>query len=594
MTDLMPTVWAITLGLSAFFQSRTSKRKDILESERGVLKMKTDLQIAQECTMEPITAIAAKAGIPEEYVECYGKYKAKVSDKYYNQIKDRPDAKLILVTAVNPTPAGEGKTTVTIGLTQALQQMGKNALTCLREPSLGPCMGVKGGAAGGGYAQVVPMEDINLHFTGDLHAITTANNLLASMVDNHIQQGNELNIDPRKIAWKRVVDLNDRQLRHVISGLGGKVNGVPREDSFQITVASEIMAIFCLANDLHDLKEMLGKIIVGYTYDDEPVTAKQIGADGAMTVLLKDALQPNLVQTLEHTPAFIHGGPFANIAHGCNSVRATKFAMKLADYVVTEAGFGADLGAEKFFDIKCRKAGLKPDAVVLVATVRALKYNGGVPKADLSNENLDALAKGFVNLEKHIENIQKYGVPVVVTLNHFVADTDAEVAYVKERCEKMGATFAVAKVWADGGEGGKALAEKVLETLETKESNFHVLYEDNLSIEEKINKVCKEIYGAGHVSFTAAAKKTLAQIEKLGFEHFPVCIAKTQYSLSDDPKVLGRPEGFEVTVKEIRISAGAGFIVALLGDVMTMPGLPKKPAALNIDIDADGNIVGLF
>ena len=556
--------------------------------------MKTDLQIAQECTMEPITAIAAKAGIPEEYVEFYGKYKAKVSDKYYNQIKDRPDAKLILVTAVNPTPAGEGKTTVTIGLTQALQQMGKNALTCLREPSLGPCMGVKGGAAGGGYAQVVPMEDINLHFTGDLHAITTANNLLASMVDNHIQQGNELNIDPRKIAWKRVVDLNDRQLRHVISGLGGKVNGVPREDSFQITVASEIMAIFCLANDLHDLKEMLGKIIVGYTYDDEPVTAKQIGADGAMTVLLKDALQPNLVQTLEHTPAFIHGGPFANIAHGCNSVRATKFAMKLADYVVTEAGFGADLGAEKFFDIKCRKAGLKPDAVVLVATVRALKYNGGVPKADLSNENLDALAKGFVNLEKHIENIQKYGVPVVVTLNHFVADTDAEVAYVKERCEKMGATFAVAKVWADGGEGGKALAEKVLETLETKESNFHVLYEDNLSIEEKINKVCKEIYGAGHVSFTAAAKKTLAQIEKLGFEHFPVCIAKTQYSLSDDPKVLGRPEGFEVTVKEIRISAGAGFIVALLGDVMTMPGLPKKPAALNIDIDADGNIVGLF
>lgn len=556
--------------------------------------MKTDLQIAQECTMEPITAIAAKAGIPEEYVECYGKYKAKVSDKYYNQIKDRPDAKLILVTAVNPTPAGEGKTTVTIGLTQALQQMGKNALTCLREPSLGPCMGVKGGAAGGGYAQVVPMEDINLHFTGDLHAITTANNLLASMVDNHIQQGNELNIDPRKIAWKRVVDLNDRQLRHVISGLGGKVNGVPREDSFQITVASEIMAIFCLANDLHDLKEMLGKIIVGYTYDDEPVTAKQIGADGAMTVLLKDALQPNLVQTLEHTPAFIHGGPFANIAHGCNSVRATKFAMKLADYVVTEAGFGADLGAEKFFDIKCRKAGLKPDAVVLVATVRALKYNGGVAKADLSNENLDALAKGFVNLEKHIENIQKYGVPVVVTLNHFVADTDAEVAYVKERCEKMVATFAVAKVWADGGEGGKALAEKVLETLETKESNFHVLYEDNLSIEEKINKVCKEIYGAGQVSFTAAAKKTLAQIEKLGFEHFPVCIAKTQYSLSDDPKVLGRPEGFEVTVKEIRISAGAGFIVALLGDVMTMPGLPKKPAALNIDIDADGNIVGLF
>ena len=555
---------------------------------------KTDLQIAQECKMEHILKVAEKAGIPEEYVDCYGKYKGKISSKYYDKIKDNPDAKLILVTAVNPTPAGEGKTTVTIGLTEALQQMGKNAITCLREPSLGPCMGIKGGAAGGGYAQVVPMEDINLHFTGDLHAITTANNLLASMVDNHIQQGNELNIDPRKIAWKRCVDLNDRQLRHVISGLGGKVNGVPREDGFQITVASEIMAIFCLANNLKQLKEMLGQIIVGYTYDDEPVTAKMVGADGAMTVLLKDALQPNVVQTLENTLAIIHGGPFANIAHGCNSVMATKTAMKIADYVITEAGFGADLGAEKFFDIKCRKAGLKPDAVVLVATVRALKYNGGVAKADLSNENLEALAKGFVNLEKHIENIQKYGVPVVVTLNHFVADTDAEVAYVKERCEAMGATFAVAKVWAEGGEGGKALAEKVLETLETKKSDFHFLYEDELNIVEKVNKVCKEIYGAGTVSFSAAAKKTLAQIDKLGFNHFPVCIAKTQYSLSDDPKVLGRPEGFEVTVKEIRISAGAGFIVVLLGDVMTMPGLPKKPAALNIDIDEDGNIVGLF
>ena len=555
---------------------------------------KTDLQIAQECNMEHILKVAEKAGIPEEYVDCYGKYKGKISSKYYDKIKDNPDAKLILVTAVNPTPAGEGKTTVTIGLTEALQQMGKNAITCLREPSLGPCMGVKGGAAGGGYAQVVPMEDINLHFTGDLHAITTANNLLASMVDNHIQQGNELNIDPRRIAWKRCVDLNDRQLRNVISGLGGKVNGVPREDAFQITVASEIMAIFCLANDLKQLKEMLGRIIVGYTYEDEPVTAKMIGADGAMTVLLKDALQPNVVQTLENTLAIIHGGPFANIAHGCNSVMATKTAMKIADYVVTEAGFGADLSAEKFFDIKCRKAGLKPDAVVLVATVRALKYNGGVPKADLSNENLDALAKGFVNLEKHIENIQKYGVPVVVTLNHFVADTDAEVAYVKESCESMGATFAVAKVWANGGEGGKALAEKVLETLETKESKFHFLYEDELNIVEKVNKVCKEIYGAGTVNFSAAAKKTLAQIDKLGFHDFPVCIAKTQYSLSDDPKVLGRPEGFEVTVKEIRISAGAGFIVVLLGDVMTMPGLPKKPAALNIDIDDNGNVVGLF
>ena len=555
---------------------------------------KSDLQIAQECKMEHILEVAKKAGIPEEYIDCYGKYKGKISDKYFNEIKDNKDAKLILVTAVNPTPAGEGKTTVTIGLTQALQKLGKNAITCLREPSLGPCMGVKGGAAGGGYAQVVPMEDINLHFTGDLHAITTANNLLASMVDNHIQQGNELNIDPRRISWKRCVDLNDRQLRTVISGLGGKVNGVPREDAFQITVASEIMAIFCLANDLKQLKEMLGQIIVGYTYDDEPVTAKMIGADGAMTVLLKDALQPNVVQTLENTLAIIHGGPFANIAHGCNSVKATKTAMKIADYVVTEAGFGADLGAEKFFDIKCRKAGIKPDAVVLVATVRAMKYNGGVAKADLSNENLDALAKGFVNLEKHIENIQKYGVPVVVTLNHFVADTEAEVAYVKERCEAMGATFAVARVWAEGGEGGKALAEKVLETLETKESNFKFLYEDELNIVEKVNKVCKEIYGAGNVNFSAAAKKTLDQIDKLGFNHFPVCIAKTQYSLSDDPKVLGRPEGFEVTVKEIRISAGAGFIVVLLGDVMTMPGLPKKPAALNIDIDEDGNVVGLF
>lgn len=556
--------------------------------------MKTDLQIAQECTMEPITVIAAKAGIPEEFVECYGRYKAKISDKYYNQIKNNPSGKLILVTAVNPTPAGEGKTTVTIGLTQALQKLGKNAITCLREPSLGPCMGVKGGAAGGGYAQVVPMEEINLHFTGDLHAITTANNLLASMVDNHIQQGNDLNIDPRKITWKRVVDLNDRQLRNVISGLGGKVNGVPREDGFQITVASEIMAIFCLANDIKHLKEMLGQIIIGYTYNDEPVTAKQIGADGAMTVLLKDALQPNLVQTLEHTPAMIHGGPFANIAHGCNSVRATKLGLKMADYVVTEAGFGADLGAEKFFDIKCRKAGIQPDAVVLVATIRAMKYNGGVAKADLSNENLEALKKGFVNLEKHIENIQKFGVPVVVTLNHFVADTDAEVAFVKERCEAMGATFAIARVWAEGGEGGRTLAEKVLETLETKENNFHTLYDDNLTIQEKINCVCKEIYGAGSVSFSGAAKKTLAQIEQLGFGHFPVCIAKTQYSLSDDPKLLGRPEGFEVNVKELRISAGAGFIVAMLGDIMTMPGLPKRPAALDIDIDEDGNIVGLF
>ena len=556
--------------------------------------MKTDLQIAQECKMEPITTIAAKAGIPEEFLACYGKYKGKISAKYLKEIENKPNGKLILVTAVNPTPAGEGKTTVTVGLTQALQKLEKNAVACLREPSLGPCMGMKGGAAGGGYAQIVPMEDINLHFTGDLHAITTANNLLASMVDNHIQQGNELNIDPRKITWKRAMDLNDRQLRFITSGLGGKVNGTPREDGFQITVASEIMAIFCLANDLTHLKEMLGQIIVGYTYTDEPVTAKQVGADGAMTVMLKDALQPNLVQTLENTPAIIHGGPFANIAHGCNSVSATKTALKLGDYVVTEAGFGADLGAEKFFDIKCRKAGFSPDAVVLVATIRSMKYNGGVDKANLSVENLEALKKGIANLEKHIENLQKFGVPVVVTLNHFVADTEAEVAFVKAHCEALGATFAIAKVWADGGDGGVDLAQKVLDTLETKESCFKPLYKDDLSIAEKIEKVCTEIYGAGSVNYSAQAKKDLAQIEKLGFTNFPVCIAKTQYSLSDDPKLLGRPEGFEVTVKEMRISAGAGFIVVLLGDIMTMPGLPKRPAALNIDIDDNGNVIGLF
>ena len=569
---------------------------NVTESQalKGEPTMKTDLQIAQECTMEPIEKIAQKAGISKEYIECYGKYKAKISSSYYDTIKDRKDGKLVLVTAVNPTPAGEGKTTVTIGLAQALQKLGKNAIAALREPSLGPCMGIKGGAAGGGYAQVVPMEDINLHFTGDLHAITTANNLLSAMIDNHIQQGNACNIDTRRIVWKRALDMNDRALRQIVVGLGGKAHGVPREDGFQITVASEIMAIFCLAKDLQDLKEMLGKIIVGYTYDDKAVTAHDIGADGAMAALLKDAIEPNLVQTLENTPALIHGGPFANIAHGCNSVRATKTALKLADYVITEAGFGADLGAEKFFDIKCRKTGLKPDAVVLVATVRALKYNGGITKENLNAENLEALKKGFVNLEKHIENIQKFGVPVVVTLNHFVSDTQAEVDYVKQRCEAMGADFEVSHVWAEGGAGGEALAKKVLQTLQTKESHFHVLYEDDRTIEEKINKVCHEIYGAGTVNFTAAAKKTLEQIKKLGFEHFPVCMAKTQYSLSDDPNLLGRPEGFTVTVKEIRISAGAGFIVALLGDIMTMPGLPKKPAALNIDIDEKGNIVGLF
>lgn len=556
--------------------------------------MKSDIQIAQECVMEPITKVAQKAGISEEYLELYGKYKAKISDEYFDTVKDKKDAKLILVTAVNPTPAGEGKTTTTIGLAQAMNQMGKNTIVALREPSLGPCMGVKGGAAGGGYAQVVPMEEINLHFTGDIHAMTTANNLLSAMVDNHIQQGNELNIDQRRIVWKRALDMNDRALRDVVIGLGGKMHGIPRQDGFQITVASEIMAILCLAENLHDLKEMLGRIIIGYTYDNEPVTAKQIGADGAMTVLLKDALKPNLVQTLEHTPAIIHGGPFANIAHGCNSVRATKTVLKLADYVITEAGFGADLGAEKFFDIKCRKAGLKPDAVVLVATIRALKYNGGVAKANLAEENMEALEKGFPNLEKHIENLQKYDIPIVVTLNHFETDTKNEVEYVKKRCEQMGADFALSTVWAKGGQGGLELAQKLLDTLANKESHFHVLYKDELSIQEKIQTVCKEIYGAKEINFTAQAKKTLQEIEKLGFSHFPVCIAKTQYSLSDNPSLLGRPKDFNITVKELRISAGAGFIVVLLGDIMTMPGLPKKPAALAIDIDETGKIIGLF
>ena len=555
---------------------------------------KTDLQIAQECNMEHILKVAEKAGIPEEYVDCYGKYKGKISSKYYDKIKDNPDAKLILVTAVNPTPAGEGKTTVTIGLTEALQQMGKNAITCLREPSLGPCMGVKGGAAGGGYAQVVPMEDINLHFTGDLHAITTANNLLASMVDNHIQQGNELNIDPRRIAWKRCVDLNDRQLRNVISGLGGKVNGVPREDAFQITVASEIMAIFCLANDLKQLKEMLGRIIVGYTYEDEPVTAKMIGADGAMTVLLKDALQPNVVQTLENTLAIIHGGPFANIAHGCNSVIATKTALKLADYVITEAGFGADLGAEKFFDIKCRMNGLKPDAVVLVATVKALKYNGGVPKTELGQENLEALKKGIVNLEKHIENLQKYQVPVVVTLNRFITDTDAELAFVEKFCKDRNCDFALANVWEKGGEGGIELANAVLNTLENKKSDFKVLYKDELSIKEKISCIATEIYGAANVTYSPEADRAIAKIEEMGFGNFPVCMAKNQYSLSDDPKKLGRPEGFDINIREVYVSAGAGFVVAITGTIMTMPGLPKVPAAENISVNDDGVICGLF
>lgn len=556
--------------------------------------MKTDLQIAQEAKMDFIEKVALKAGISSEYLENYGKYKAKVSDELFNSLKDKKDAKLVLVTAINPTPAGEGKTTTTIGLVQALNKIGVSSIPALREPSLGPCMGVKGGAAGGGYAQVVPMEDINLHFTGDIHAITTANNLLSAMIDNHIHQGNKLNIDPRRIAWKRALDMNDRALRDIVVGLGGTANGVPREDGFQITVASEVMAILCLAEDINDLKEKLGKIIIGYTYENEPVTAKEIGANGAMAVLLKDAIKPNLVQTLDNTPAIIHGGPFANIAHGCNSVKATKLALKLCDVVVTEAGFGADLGAEKFFDIKCRKAGLKPDAVVIVATVRALKYNGGVAKADLNNENLEAVKKGFANLEKHIENLQKYKVPVVVTLNNFTTDTEEEVNYIREKCREMNAEFAVSEVWAKGGEGGIALAEKVMETINTKKSEFKPLYEDDLSTEEKISRVCKEIYGAGSISYSAKAKKDLALIHKLEFDSFPVCIAKTQYSLSDNPSLLGRPEGFEVTVKEIKISAGAGFLVVLLGDIMTMPGLPKAPAALNIDINEDGNVTGLF
>ena len=556
--------------------------------------MKTDIQIAQECKLLPIAEVAENFGIDPDCLELYGKYKAKLSDELYNKNKDKPDAKLVLVTAVNPTPAGEGKTTVTIGLAQALNKLGKKTVVALREPSLGPCMGVKGGAAGGGYSQVVPMEEINLHFTGDIHAMTTANNLLASMIDNHIHQGNALDIDINNIVWKRAVDLNDRALRNTVCGLGGRTNGHPREDGFMITVASEIMAIVGLSEDIFDLKARLGRIIAAYNRKGEPVTAKDLKADGAMTVLLKDALKPNLVQTLEHTPAIIHCGPFANIAHGCNSVKATKTAMKLSEITVTEAGFGADLGAEKFFDIKCRKAGLKPDAVVLVATVRALKYNGGVPKAELNGENLEAVKSGFVNLEKHIENLQKYGVPVVVTLNHFVTDTDAEVEYVKSRCEAMGADFAIARVWENGGEGGKELALKVSEVLENKKSSFAPLYDEKASITDKINTICREIYGADGVEFTSAAKKQMARIEALGLDKQPVCIAKTQYSLSDNAALLGRPSGFTVTIKEVRVSAGAGFIVALAGDIMVMPGLPKVPAAENIDIDENGKIIGLF
>ena len=556
--------------------------------------MKTDIQIAQEAEMSHIRDVAASIGIEEDDLELYGKYKAKLSDDLYDKIKANPDGKLVLVTAINPTPAGEGKTTTTVGLGEAFAKMNKKAIIALREPSLGPCFGIKGGAAGGGYAQVVPMEDLNLHFTGDFHAITSANNLLAALLDNHIQQGNALGIDPRQVVWKRCVDMNDRNLRNIVVGLGNKTDGMVREDHFVITVASEIMAILCLAEDIKDLKARLGRIIVAYNFQGDPVTADDLQATGAMTALLKDAIKPNLIQTLEHTPALVHGGPFANIAHGCNSVRATRMALKLADITITEAGFGADLGAEKFMDIKCRMSGLKPDAVVLVATVRALKYNGGVPKDQLSDENLEALAKGIVNLEKHIENIQKYDVPVVVTLNSFVTDTDAENEYIRRFCEERGCEFALSEVWEKGGEGGIALAEKVLETLENKESHFHPLYEDGLSLQEKIETISKEIYGARGVIFEPKAAKQLAKIEEMGFGNMPVCMAKNQYSLSDDAKKLGRPTDFDIHIREAYVSAGAGFVVALTGAVMTMPGLPKVPAANNIDVTEDDQITGLF
>ena len=556
--------------------------------------MKTDIQIAHEPTMITINDVAATIAIKEDDLELYGKYKAKISDELINRTKKNPDGKLILVTAINPTPAGEGKTTTSVGLGEAFGRLGKKALIALREPSLGPCFGIKGGAAGGGYAQVVPMEDLNLHFTGDFHAITSANNLLAALLDNHIQQGNELGIDPRQIVWKRCMDMNDRVLRNIVVGLGSKMDGMVREDHFVITVASEIMAILCLADDMADLKKRLGRIIVAYTFDGKPVTADDLQATGSMAALLKDALKPNLIQTLEHTPAIVHGGPFANIAHGCNSVRATKTALKLADYVITEAGFGADLGAEKFFDIKCRMAGLKPDAVVLVATIRALKYNGGVPKDELSSENLDALKAGIVNLEKHIENLHKFGVPVVVTLNSFVTDTKAETDFVEQFCKERGCEFALSEVWEKGGEGGIDLANKVLETIEHKESNFKVLYDDSLSLKEKIETVAKEIYGADGVTYSPAAERELKRITDLGMGDFPVCMAKTQYSLSDDAKKLGRPSGFKINVREVYASAGAGFVVAVNGSIMTMPGLSKKPAAYGIDVDDNGVITGLF
>lgn len=556
--------------------------------------MKTDIQIAQEAKMLPIKEVATKLDIKEDDLELFGKYKAKISDEYLDSIKDNKDGKLILVTAINPTPAGEGKTTVTVGLGQAFHKLNKKAIIALREPSLGPCFGIKGGAAGGGYSQVVPMEDLNLHFTGDFHAITSANNLLAALMDNHIQQGNELGIDTRQIVWKRCLDMNDRVLRNVVVGLGSKMDGVVREDHFVITVASEIMAILCLANDMNDLKDRLSKIIVAYNYEGNPVTAGELKAVGAMAALLKDAINPNLIQTLENTPALVHGGPFANIAHGCNSVRATKAALKMADYVITEAGFGADLGAEKFFDIKCRKAGLKPDAVVLVATIRALKYNGGVKKQDLGEENLDALKLGICNLEKHIENLKQFGVPVVVTLNSFITDTEAENNFVKEFCENLGCEFAIAKVWENGGEGGIPVAQKILETIENKPTQFKVLYEDDMPLMDKIKSIATKIYGAKGVTYAPSAIKSLKKIEEMGYSNLPVCMAKTQYSFSDDATKLGRPTDFEINIREVYISAGAGFVVAITGAIMTMPGLPKAPAAYGIDVDDKGIITGLF
>ena len=556
--------------------------------------MLSDIEIAQGAKMLPIAEVAKKLSIGEDDLEFYGKYKAKLPLSLRDKLKDKPDGKLILVTAINPTPAGEGKTTVTVGLGEAMHKIGKNAIIALREPSMGPVFGVKGGAAGGGYAQVVPMEDINLHFTGDMHALTSANNLLCAILDNHLQQGNELGIDPRRILLKRCLDMNDRALRNVVVGLGGKVNGVPREDNFMITVASEVMAILCLATDLEDLKRRLGDMLVAYTYDGKPVYARDLQAVGAMAALLKDAIKPNLVQTLENTPALMHGGPFANIAHGCNSVTATKLGLKLADYCITEAGFGADLGAEKFLDIKCRVAGLKPACIVLVATIRALKYNGGVAKADLGAENVEALKKGIVNLKTHIENMHKYGVPVVVAINRFGTDTDAEITVIEDFCREMGVLVSLTEVFAKGGEGGKDLAEKVCATIEEKPANYHPLYDTALSIPEKLETIAREIYRADGVTYTAAAKKAISEIEALGKDKLPVCVAKTQYSLSDNPSLLGKPEGFTLTVRDVRLSAGAGFVVALTGDIMTMPGLPKVPAAYNIDVDADGQISGLF